>query len=519
MENSVNLRLLPTTPSATPVDGTEKITTRKRNVQHVATHEDKLRVMTWMLAEEQALMEDGYDHNNQVHGDGSAVLKKSDKVVGKSERMCLATRAIAQFPELFRGTAQANYMKASRWWKESKEYIYETSGMSATKKARSGRGRKTNAWTSWLQTELKNMIELEPNATWNNKDLLAMAKSILENSIHPEFNKDFIVPHRNCPLSDLINLRWVQVFKEKFHVNAAARPSELSEIKEAELLHHLATIRDTKGGPIGKKDVLMVANQLLRETQPTLKMDPSWYKGFCDRHPDLNLTPLPTSVTSSTRDFPTRPAAPRIIKSDVSVVALPIDEVKVGELFQAINHGHFNVVKSLLIQGVSPEGCDDTGCTALLVATQGCQFNMVKVLLEFGAKTEARDQNGLTPLVIAATSSQFHVAKSLLESQANIEATNEQCKTPLMLAAERGDLKLVKLFLRMGANIEARDEDDNTAVLLAAKNQHDRVVEFLVKKGATVHVQDVDGVSLAELTKASKQTTLPESLDTTNVLV
>ncbi|KAF0720819.1 Aste57867_14 [Aphanomyces stellatus] len=513
VENSVTLRLAPPAGIAdagavaaiTP-DVQEK-STRKRNVQHVATHEDKLRVMTWMLAEEHALLEDSGS------GEPDTMGKKAEKV-GKGERMCLATRAIAQFPDLFRGSAQANYMKASRWWKDSKEYIYETSGMSATKKARSGRGRKTNAWTSWLQGELKDAIDLDGHVSWNNKDLLALAKTILDNSTHPEFNKDYVVPQRNCALGDLVNLRWIQVFKEKFHVNAhnhAPRPAaELGDMKEAELLHHLATIRDTKGGaPLGKKEVLMVATQLLRETQPALKMDASWYKNFCDRHPDLNLTPAvasppmpttPSKSTAATASLLGRGGdMPRGLSAKPDNATLIIDETKASELFLAIGQGQFNTVKTLLIRGVSTEGCDENGCTALVVATKLGQFNLVKVLLEFGAKTEATDERGLTSLVLATATSQFHVVKNLLECHANVEATNEQCKTPLMLAAERGDLKIVKLLLRMGANVEARDEDDNTAILVAAKQHHVAVVDFLIKKGATVDVHDIEGVSLSAL--------------------
>ncbi|ETV95780.1 hypothetical protein, variant [Aphanomyces invadans] len=402
---------------------------RKRSLQHVATHDDRLRVMTWMLAKEQTLL-------SESDSDGTSSAVKSDASstkMAKVDRLCLATQAIAEFPHLFRGSAQANYMKASRWWKESREYIYGTAGMTGSKKARTGRGRKTNAWTLWLQEELKATLEMERSTTttWHNKDLLVMAKSILDNSTHPEFNKDYIVPQRNCALGDLVNLRWVQNFKEKFqrqhaghHHDGSAmafaghayppRQTDLDEAMEAKLLQTLATIRATKDGPLVKKEVMHMANQLIREAHPMFKVDTTWYRGFCDRHPEL-------AVASSAKDMPQRlPVVP-----DLNTIAMPlahapaahpsdstppfhtttsslvIDESKAADLFRAISAGHFNTVKSLLLQGASPEGCDENGCTALIVATRASHFNMVKVLLDCGAKTEATDEVVLTNDLLA----------------------------------------------------------------------------------------------------------------------
>ncbi|ETV74947.1 hypothetical protein, variant 1 [Aphanomyces astaci] len=494
-ENSVpGAAVVPTVAPAAPVEGHPAPYTRKRNLQHVATHDDRLRVMTWMLAKEQTLLAEAGNGSS----DGGA--KPETSKMAKVDRLCLATQAIAEFPSLFRGSAQANYMKASRWWKESREYIYGTSGMTGSKKARTGRGRKTNAWTSWLQDELKASLEVEgTNSSWNNKDLLVMAKNILDNSTHPEFNKDYIVPQRNCALGDLVNLRWVQNFKERFHYHhhlhthrlhqhhddAAAsvaggtgggQQTSLDAAMEAKLLHNLATIRATKdGAPVVKKEVMHLANQLIREAHPMFKVDTTWYKAFCDRHPEVAapkdqlppaaVTPalaLDEPADPTDRPSPSSTATSLLHPADTSTFhttsSSVIDEAKAVDVFRAIAAGLVNTVKSLLLQGANTEGCDEHGCTALVVATKASHYNMVKVLLDCGAKTEATDEHGQTALVLAAASGQFHVAKSLLEHKANVEATNDQSKTPLVLAAERGDLKLVKLLVRFGANVEARDE-------------------------------------------------------------
>ncbi|KDO22429.1 hypothetical protein SPRG_21181, partial [Saprolegnia parasitica CBS 223.65] len=466
--------------------------TRKRNVQHVATHEDKLRVMKWMVAEEQKLAE-------ELEAKRSAV----DGVKMKPEKHCLASRAILEFPELFcAASTQANYMKATRWWKESKVYIETTEHMPHSKKARAGRGRRALPWTAWLYEELKHAMDNHvETATWGNRDLLGMAKALVEASTHPTYNKDYIIPERNTRIVDNLNLRWIQSFKDKFNIKNTMK-KELSHTSELSLCQWVAvSTAANKGQPIPKKDIIEQASHLFLQEYDSLpaKLESSWYKMFCLRHPELNLvvepsTPVPSShVAAMASVLPT------------SMPMMPTPMQPVGVMFDAIAEGQFKIVKSLLQQGLSPESSDDIGCTALLAATKSGQFNVVKFLLEFGARTEATDECGRTSLVLATFLGHFHIVKALLEHQAHVEATDDNSRTALSIAAERGDLKLVKLLLRMGANLEARDEDDNTPLMIAVKHNHMEVVVFLIKKGANIRVQDVDGSTLLELAKHSRE--------------
>ncbi|OQR89523.1 ankyrin repeat protein [Thraustotheca clavata] len=461
---------------------------RKRNVQHVATHEDKLRVMKWMVAEEQ-----------KVQDELDVKRSSSETVKIKPEKLCLATRAIAEFPELFCAvSSQANYMKATRWWKESKIYIQTTEDMPSSKKARAGRGRRALPWTVWLYEELKRALDSHPDTStvWGNRDLLSMAKALVEASTHPIYNKDYIIPERSSRIVDNLNLRWIQSFKDKFNIKNTIK-RELSQTAELSLCQWIAvSTAANKGQPIAKKDILDQASHLFLQEYDTLpaKLESTWYKSFCLRHPELNLIVEPTTPINQVSSMvPVMPAS------------LPLISPNTSTMFEAIVEGQFKIVKGLLQQGLSPESSDDMGCTALLVATKAGQFNVVKFLLEFGARTEATDENGRTALVLATLLGQFHIVKSLLEHQANVEATDESSRTSLAIACERGDLKLVKLLLRMGANIEARDEDDNTPLMIAVKHNHMEVVVFLLKKGANVRVQDVDGSTLLEIAKHSRE--------------
>ncbi|OQR83066.1 ankyrin repeat protein [Achlya hypogyna] len=470
--------------------------TRKRNVQHVATHEDKLRVMKWMVAEEQKVLED-------------LEAKRScgtDPIKMKPEKICLATRAIAEFPELFcAASTQANYMKATRWWKESKTYISTTEHMPHSKKARAGRGRRALPWTAWLYEELKHAMDNHvETAQWGNRDLLSMAKALVEASTHPIYNKEYIIPERNSRILDNLNLRWIQSFKDKFNIKNTVK-KELSHTSELSLCQWVAvSTAANKGQPIPKKEIIEQASHLFLQEYDSLpaKLESSWYKLFCLRHPELNLIDddamvEPSTTVTASQAHQLQPMLPP------PMPLLPPQNAAL--MFDAIAEGQFKVVKTLLQQGLSPEASDDIGCTALIVATKSGQFNVVKFLLEFGARTEATDECGRTSLVLATFLGHFHIVKSLLEHQAHVEATDDNSRTSLSIAAERGDLKMVKLLLRMGANLEARDEDDNTPLMIAVKHNHIEVVVFLIKKGANVRVQDIDGATLLEIAKHSRE--------------
>ena len=111
----------------------------KRSLQHVSTKKSKKLVLEWMVKD--------------------ASVKGEKHVV---------SRAVAHFPEHFRGSPNANLTKASRWCKAREQFfreILENSSLSITRcqkgtrrrvflKASSGRGRKREPWVNCLHEKL-----------------------------------------------------------------------------------------------------------------------------------------------------------------------------------------------------------------------------------------------------------------------------------------------------------------------------------------------------------------------------
>eukprot|EP00171_Calliarthron_tuberculosum_P022372 IDg22372t1 len=130
----------PQTPSVSPCDSTS---VRKRPLQHVLTRADRLKIVKWMVM------------TSSTEGDKH-----------------ISAKAVRQFPACFRGTANANILKASRLWKNKAEFLNESGdfvqrGTSSSitrvtksgfkrvySKAKSGRGRKRAAWVDAVHQDL-----------------------------------------------------------------------------------------------------------------------------------------------------------------------------------------------------------------------------------------------------------------------------------------------------------------------------------------------------------------------------
>ena len=133
-------------PAALPTEIIPK--PRKRSLQNVVTHADRIQVVSWMIETSQ---QDGEKH--------------------------IPSRAVRHFPMLFRGNEKANNAKAVRLWAAREEILgYQRRPdnldipISLTRmiragfkrvyiKARSGRGRKRATWVSTLHDDLLHDFE------------------------------------------------------------------------------------------------------------------------------------------------------------------------------------------------------------------------------------------------------------------------------------------------------------------------------------------------------------------------
>lgn len=106
----------PLPASARKATGT---TRKKRSIQHVTTLAKRAEIMAWMRAQHTA---------------------------GQTR---IPSKAVAAFPDEFRGSANSRLMKASRYFR-----LRDSPPVAASSKARPGRGRKKAAWSAALAADV-----------------------------------------------------------------------------------------------------------------------------------------------------------------------------------------------------------------------------------------------------------------------------------------------------------------------------------------------------------------------------
>ncbi|KAK1680745.1 hypothetical protein QYE76_041593 [Lolium multiflorum] len=116
-------------------------------------------------------------------------------------------------------------------------------------------------------------------------------------------------------------------------------------------------------------------------------------------------------------------------------------------LYQQVNYGNIEGIRTLKAQGAGVEWIDKEGKTPLMVASMRADLlNVAKLLLELGANVNAYrpgSHNG-TALHHAAKKGLELTVHLLLSHGANPFITNDDCNTALDLAREKGHVNVVR---------------------------------------------------------------------------
>ncbi|KAK0606939.1 hypothetical protein LWI29_006653 [Acer saccharum] len=119
-----------------------------------------------------------------------------------------------------------------------------------------------------------------------------------------------------------------------------------------------------------------------------------------------------------------------------------------GELlYQQVNYGNTEGIKTLCRDGAGLEWVDKEGKTPLIVACMNSELhNVAKTLLELGANANAYRPGRLggTPLHHAAKRGLENTVKLLLSHGANALVMNDDCQTPLEVARAKGYTNVVR---------------------------------------------------------------------------
>ena len=160
---------------------------------------------------------------------------------------CIASKVVNKFPVLFRGTCNANLVRASWLWRLRSDFT-EANGevlcggktMSVTcvscnefkrvyVKARSARGRKRGPWVLALRRDLVDEFERlrKLGVKFNLQNWRALGVHIVEQSCKSSYSRNFVDPRTELPILMSISACWIQSFTGRFRIMTRSHTDNL----------------------------------------------------------------------------------------------------------------------------------------------------------------------------------------------------------------------------------------------------------------------------------------------------
>ncbi|KAL0220621.1 hypothetical protein RCL1_000475 [Eukaryota sp. TZLM3-RCL] len=189
----------------------------------------------------------------------------------------LIAKAVLKFPDIFRGTYHANIQKASRWYKDKERILQDNDSNRVSQveggrrrifraKALPGRGRKRQEWVEWLFEDL--FAEYHALRVMKAKITTSLLKDtavwLIQNSTHPEFDSSYRDPLTNKCISEKIDDKWMQSFRETYDIVVRKQCGKhaLTDAKQEEIERgvskHLGKL--ARGFSSGRLDQNLVEN-------------------------------------------------------------------------------------------------------------------------------------------------------------------------------------------------------------------------------------------------------------------
>ena len=169
---------------------------RKRSLQQVSTVRDRMKIIQWMI------------NDKTENGEKGIIL-----------------RTIEKFPMAFRGTYNANHVKATRWWKsrvhvvELENQVKSISSLQPSLrkvlivKAGPGRGRRRSEWVEHVyDLLLEEFCRLKAAAVKFSPGLLIVVARDIITTNPGIFNATYVDPWDQKCIIDKIKTRWIQQF-------------------------------------------------------------------------------------------------------------------------------------------------------------------------------------------------------------------------------------------------------------------------------------------------------------------
>lgn len=116
------------------------------------------------------------------------------------------------------------------------------------------------------------------------------------------------------------------------------------------------------------------------------------------------------------------------------------------KLLEAAQTGDIGAIKALLDAGANVDARNDTGETAVRLATMNNQTEAVRILLEAGANPNIQTIHGNTPLIWACSEGYIEIVRQLLKHDANPVISNSQGYSPMSWAKEKRHTEIIDML-------------------------------------------------------------------------
>lgn len=176
----------------------------------------------------------------------------------------ISSKAVKHFPDMFRGSENANLHKASRIWHDISKYMKLDSKKSneaeracltisrntpfgmkrISMKAIRGRGRKLLLWKKHLFADWRDEFDRlrKLGVKFNLRNLSALGKHVINTSENVHYSSFMIDACSGKPVIDMVTPRFVQSFADTFRIRSRAHrgKKKLSPAKELQIERDVA---------------------------------------------------------------------------------------------------------------------------------------------------------------------------------------------------------------------------------------------------------------------------------------
>ncbi|CAM3238665.1 ankyrin repeat domain-containing protein [Paenibacillus taichungensis] len=158
-------------------------------------------------------------------------------------------------------------------------------------------------------------------------------------------------------------------------------------------------------------------------------------------------------------------------------------------------------IEKWIQEGANINAQDQSGRTAVMIATYNNDLASATMLIEAGADVNVQDDMKNNPFLYAGAEGYLDILKLTIEAGADPAITNRYGGTALIPASEHGYVDVVReLLTQTSVNVDHINQLGWTALLEAiilndGNKIQQQTIQLLIDHGADVNLSDHDGVS------------------------